>query len=176
MANSKKKKNNKQIIYLIIIYLIIILIIFILFALFSSKKDKIVENNEVTIEEIQAIEQDNITSKLQGMNERDRMEYYFGIFLEYVENEEYENAYNLLYSEFKKNYFPTLESFEQYIPTVFSDMTNIEHNNIERNGDVYVLWLYITDALNGKPGEKREMKIVIKENDYNDFVLSFSVI
>ena len=54
-------------------------------------------------------------------------------------------------------------------------MMDIEHENIERNGDVYVLWINIADALNGKPGEKKQMNVVIKENDYNDFVMSFSV-
>lgn len=104
------------------------------------------------------------------------MEYYMGIFLGYIEGGEYEKAYNLLYEDFKQNYFPTLESFEQYLPTVFSEMSNIEHENIERNGNIYVLWLSITDAINGKPGEQKKMNIVIQENDYNNFAISFSVI
>ena len=127
-------------------------------------------------EEVEKYINNNLILSLQNMEERDRMEYYAGIFLEYVENGEYEKAYNLLYEDFKKNYFPTLESFEKYLPTVFSEMSDIEHENIERNGDIYVLWLSITDAINGKPGEEKKMNIVVQENDYNDFVISFSVI
>lgn len=171
MANRKHKNKNKK-----MIYLIVAMVGIILFAMLPKKSDKIQKENEPTTEEIGQIQKENITTHLQGMEERDRMEYYFGMFLEYVESSEYEKAYNLLYPEFKNRYFPTLKSFEEYMPTVFSEMTNIEHDNIERNGDVYVLWIYITDAINGKPGEKREMKFVIQENDYNDFVLSFSVI
>ena len=59
---------------------------------------------------------------------------------------------------------------------MFSEMMDIKHENIERNGDVYVLWITINDAINGKPSDKKNMNIVIKENDYNDFVISFSVI
>lgn len=170
MANRNQKNKNKK-----IIYLVAALVFLILFAIIPKKNNKL-EDAEPTPEEIKQIETDNITSKLEGMEERDRMEYYFSMFLEYVEADEYEKAYNLLYPEFKQKYFPNLEAFEEYIPTVFSEMTNIEHENIERNGDVYVLWLNITDALQGNPNEKKQMNIVIKENDYNDFVLSFSVI
>ena len=82
-----------------------------------------------------------------------------------------------IYSKFKENYFPTLESFEEYVQKVFPQMAGIEYENIERNGDVYVLWIKIADILNGKPtDEKQQMNIVIQENDYNDFVLSFSII
>ena len=110
------------------------------------------------------------------MEERDRMEYYFGKFLEKIENEEYEKAYGFLYQDFKNTYFPTLEDFTKYVQKTFSEMSDIEHENIERNGDVYVLWIRVGDVLNAKPNEKKPMNIVIKENDYNDFVMSFSVI
>ena len=173
MSNAKrsKKENYKK------LYILIILIVFItiLIGILNSKKHKDNISNSESVES-EEIANQNITETLQDMEERDRMEYYIGMFLEYIESNEYDKAYNLLYEEFRKTYFPTLESFEQYIPTIFSEMTNIEHDNIERNGDVYVLWIYITDAINGKPEDKKEMNIVIKENDYNDFVLSFSVI
>lgn len=171
MANGNQKNKNKK-----IIYLIVVLVFLILFAIIPKKENKVQDDIEPTPEQVQQIEQDNITTRLQGMEERDRMEYYFSMFLGYIEADEYEKAYQLLYPEFKEKYFPSLEKFEEYMSTVFSEMTNIEHENIERNGEVYVLWINITDALDAKPGEKKQMNIVIKENDYNDFVLSFSVI
>lgn len=171
MKNVKNK--NKKIVYLVGI-LIVMILLFI--NLTSNHKEVPQDDAELTEEEVEQIEKDNIADALKDMEERDRMEYYCGMFLGYIEEEEYEKAYNLLYPEFKENYFPTLESFTEYVQNNFSEMSNIEHDNIERNGDVYVLWIYISDALNGKPGEKKKMNIVIKENDYNDFVLSFSVI
>lgn len=171
MANRKPKIKNKKMIYLMVAFVFLIL-----FAIIPKKSNKVQEYTEPTPEEVKQVEVDNITARLQGMEERDRMEYYFSMFLGYIESEEYEQAYNLLYPEFKEKYFPSLEKFEEYMPTIFSEMTNIEHENIERNGEVYVLWINITDALNQKPDEKKQMNIVIKENDYNDFVLSFSVI
>lgn len=174
MSNSKKKNQiGYKKLYILIILIILITI------LIGNLNSRLTEDELLSPqseEEVEEYIEQNITKTLQGMEERDRMEYYIGIFLGYIESGEYEDAYHLLYEDFKKTYFPTLESFEKYIPTVFSEMTDIKHENIERNGDVYVLWIKITDAVNGKPGEQRNMNIVIKENDYNDFVLSFSVI
>lgn len=175
MASRSKKKDNK-ILYIVILFgfLIILAIIFGLNK--NSKNNAETDVYEETEEQTESTKSESITAELENMEERDRMEFYFGMFLEYIESEEYEKAYDLLYPEFKQNYFPTIDSFIEYVQKTFSEMSNIEHENIERNGDVYVLWIYITDALNGKPGEKKEMNIVIKENDYNDFVMSFSVI
>ena len=177
MVKQNKKMKDYKLLYLGCI-LIILIVIAISFSFNPEKKtdDSISASNITTEEQVEEFENENITAKLKKMEERERMEFYFGIFLEHVENDEYEKAYELLYEEFKTNYFPTLESFEEYIEKTFSEMTDIEHENIERNGDVYVLWISITDAINGKPGEEKKMNIVIKENDYNDFVMSFSVI
>lgn len=170
----KQRKNKKKVIFIIVIVLILFLII-----QYSSRKkssSEIYEYEEKTEEQIQEEENQALISQLRNMTERNRMNFYFGEFLNYIESGNYEEAYNLLYDEFKQNYFPTLESFEEYIPTLFSEVSDIEYTNIERNGEVYVLWINITDAINGKPGEEKEINVVIKENDYNDFELSFSVI
>ena len=53
-------------------------------------------------------------------------------------------------------------------------MFSVEHTNIERNGDTYILWVNIADSLNGK-NTKTEYNFVIRENELNDFELSFSV-
>lgn len=171
MTNPKKDNHKK----LYIATILIILITILTGILLGKKKEPPIPDRK----DEQAMEEyihNNITLSLQTMEERDRMEYYVGIFLDHIESGEYEKAYSLLYEDFKQNYFPTLESFEQYLPTIFSEMADIKHENIERNGDIYVLWLSITDAINGKPGEEKKMNIVIEENDYNDFAISFSVI
>lgn len=177
VTKNKDTKKEKQMIYLIGIILIVFIVILAIFSTGKNKQDK--EQNVLKeANGIVNIEVDDITiAKLQNMEERDRMEYYFNMFLEYLDSGNYESAYDLLYSEFKENYFPTLQSFEEYVKKVFPEMASIEHENIERNGDVYVLWIKITDVMNGKKtDEPKEMNIVIRENDYNDFEMSFSVI
>ena len=176
MASTNKKKSQNKRWYIVIIVVVFLILLAIIVQMNQPKSNQHYENHEPTVEEIENKEQDSITSTLEGMEERDRMEYYFGIFLDEVENGEYQKAYDLLYPEFKQNYFPTIDAFTQYAQNTFSDLNHIEHENIERNGEVYILWISITDALNGKPSEKKAMNIVIKENDYNDFVMSFSVV
>lgn len=171
---SKKNKKMKRIYFIFGIFCIILLAIILKKSVSKDKQENQIDR-DIQIQESENRENDRTIEKLKNMKERDRMEFYCGVFLDYIENEKYEKAYDLLYPEFKNNYFPTLNDFIKYAQNKFSDMLNIEHDNIERNGEVYVMWLYIIDAINGKPGEKEEMKIVIKENDYNDFVLSFSV-
>lgn len=174
MAN--KKKNNKK---LYLIGFILIIIIFVINLTFNQKeKDSYnIEQEEKTEEQIRDIENENTIQQLQDMEERDRMEFYFGMFLNYVEAEEYEKAYDLLYEEFKKNYFPTVDSFIKYAKEKIPQMPIIQYENIERNGDVYVLWIHMFDALGSKSDDaKKEMNVVIQEKDYNDFVMSFSVV
>jgi len=175
----KKNKINLKDIKLeklIKIFMVVIFFAIIVSSITKNKKTEEVEIIEPTEEEIEIEETENITKFLETLEERERMEYYFGMFLGYIENEQYDEAYELLYPEFKENYFPTINSFIEYAQKTFPEMATIEHENIERNGDVYVLWINIIDALNGKPGEEKKMNIVIKENDYNDIVMSFSVI
>lgn len=176
MASNKRKQKKNNILIFILIVCFLVLLAFIIKQAMKRTQVNQEENFEVTIEESQKNEDEKIINTLKKMKERDRMEYYFSVFLDYIESNEYEKAYELLYSEFKENYFPTLDSFSQYIQNTFSEMSDIEHENIERNGDVYVLWICITDTINGSPNDKKEMNVVIKENDYNDFVMSFSVI
>ena len=178
MATKKYNENKeKQIIYLVGTVIIVLIVIFVAF---SSSKDNNTE--EINVDETEVVNEaqtqiDNDTiAKLKKMEERDRMEYYFSAFMDYIDSGDYEEAYNLLYSEFKENYFPTLESFEEYAKTTFPEMVDVEHENIERNGDVYVLWINIKDTINGSPNdEAKQMNFVIREDDYNDFVMSFSV-
>ena len=53
-------------------------------------------------------------------------------------------------------------------------MFSVEHTNIERNGNTYILWVNISDSL-GSKNSVQEYNFVIKENDLSDFELSFSV-
>lgn len=133
---------------------------------------KMTEEEQITAinEKIDKIE----ITELSDMTERERMERYVGKFLEAVRNEKYESAYGMLYSDFKERYFQTLEDFEDYAKTKFSSRVSVEYTNIERNGDIYVLWVNINNPLKSK-SETREINFVIQEKALDDFVLSFSV-
>ena len=137
------------------------------------------ENKEKKKEETETVEipktQEEIIKKLATLGERDRMEYYCGQYFKHLEKKEYEEAYKLLYPEFKEKYFPTLEEYEVYVQNFYPTKFALIYDDITRQGDIYVLKLKILDILGSKEDEKAQ-RIVIKENNYNNFVVSFQVI
>lgn len=119
-------------------------------------------------------ENESEMSRLKEMTERARIEYYVTKFMDYIEEEDYESAYALLNNDYKNNYFSSRTKFEEYVKKNFSKMMDIDYTNFERSGNLYVIWMTVTDAINGGPNSGKEINFVVKENDYNDFELSFS--
>lgn len=118
---------------------------------------------------------EEIVKKLSQMGERDRMEYYCGKYFEAINSGNLENAYNMLYTEFKNKYFPKLEDFEAYIETTYPSEFAVSYDDITRQGSIYVLKISILDLL-GSRENKKEQRVVLQENTYNNFVISFQVI
>jgi len=175
--NNSQKNKQKNLIVTVIILLIILIIIS---AILSNLKSKINKNEQEINVAIGTEENQNSTRQidialLKNMNERERMNYYFSYFMDLIENKSYETAYDLLYPEFKQNYFNTLSKFTQYVENSFPRMSSLNYTNIERNGNTYVLWVELTDVLDGKKDEAKEINVVIRENDFADIELSFSV-
>ena len=111
---------------------------------------------------------------LQLLGEDNRMKTYFTKFmLTYVSNGKYTEAYNLLYDEFKQTYFKTQEEFETYAKEKYPAFMLIEYNDIERQGEYYILTVTIKDIAEQK--ENIEQRFVIREYDFDEFIVSFSV-
>lgn len=162
-----------------IIIAIGVIIVIVLVVKDFKDRDQSTNYSNLTSEEITAAVNNEIATMeintLSTMDERDRIEHYVSSFADAIEEEDYEKAYSMLYDDFKKNYFPNLSSFEEYAKNKLPKVVSFEHTNFERNGDYYILWITMSDPLSGK-GSERKMNFVVKENDLNDFVISFSVI
>lgn len=177
-----KENVNLRRVILILIILILICINLILILKGMNIEDKNLNINQVNsnnneVNEINQTksEEEQELEKLQAMTERDRMEYYFSKFISYIKDEKYTEAYDLLYPEFKQNYFKTVEEFRDYAKKTYPSSVGFSYNDIERQGDIYVLVITVIDT-NKKVGEEKSQRIVIQENNFNDFVLSFQVI
>lgn len=127
------------------------------------------KNDENTLAE----EEEVALEKLKASGERDRMESYFSKFISYIESKDYQKAYDVLYPEFRDTYFKTLDEFKEYVDKTYPNLVAFSYNDIERQGYIYVL---ILDILDLKNNTKKSQRIVIQENDFNDFVISFQVI
>lgn len=170
----KMKKDNTIVIVGIVIVIVLAIIVI---ATRNNSEDK-VDYSNMTDEEVAIAVQEKVNemqvNELGQMGERDRMEYYVSSFIKSIENSDYEKAYEMLYDDFKERYFSTFASFEEYAKTKFPSTIAMDYTNIERNGDVYVLWVTMSNPL-GSKDSGIEMNFVVQENGLNDFDLSFTV-
>ena len=169
------QKKIKRINIIVISIIVIVLLLSIVNAILNSKqKNKEMSNEE--FEEISNQEENEANIETEkNMTERDRIDYYFSIFLGYIEEGKFEKAYELLYPDFKKNYFPSQESFEKYINNYFPISSGVKYDNIERLGNIYILWVELEDLMSESSNNKFDMNVCIEEYGFNDFKLSFSV-
>jgi len=169
------RKSNKPIVFAVIILLIIIILI----VIQNSSKRKKVNYADLSKEELETAVNEKIDKinkiDLSKLNERERAEYYVSTFVASIENKNYETAYEMLYDEFKNNYFPSITDFEEYAKNKFPSMISLDYTNIERNDNIYILWITLSNPLVGKKADK-QMNFVVRENDLNDFDISFSII
>ena len=172
--------DKKIKIILLIILALILLAINIMVYISNNDKSKIKENdNQVNtiIEHNIATEEETENSRKEMLNEYSeatRMKTYVGQYLSYIDSEKYEDAYNLLYQNFKNTYFKTLVDFENYAKEKYPSEIMAEYTNMNKEGNIYILSVKIQDPTN-KEYKTLEQNIVIQENDLNDFVLSFNV-
>ena len=182
------KKSKKSIIPWIIVLLILLClnISYVINNILSEPKSKYEVNENTNTNtntntdttQKTASADEAYMSRLKKMGERDRMEHYFGKYITYIEKKQYENAYDLLYPEFKNRYFKTFDEYKTYIQEKYpTGMISVNYNNIERQGDYYVLFLEIVDLSNSSKNDEKKItqKAVVYEKDYDDFVLSFDV-
>lgn len=170
MTRNNKKNKKKKI--LIIMIILVVLLLVVLMLILRNTKNNGNNSNNLTKEQAKYIEEkkEEEIKKLSKMPEQQRMESYCGNFFRLIGNKQYEEAYKLLYSEYKENYFPTLPNFKKYFEEYFPSEFSLSYQNMERLGDIYVLNVSVLDTTS----KSFSLYVVIQENGYNDFVLSFS--
>lgn len=173
MANTKERR--KMLILLVIIVLILLVVTIVAVIITKKNNDEKNGTAEFINNKIEEINNNEDLKKLYSMSEQERITFYCAEFFKLIDNKKYEEAYEILYDVYKENYFPTLSSFREYIKTYFPDDFSLDYTNFERLGDYYVLWIDLKDTLNGsRYGHNFSLNVVIRENDFNDYDLSFS--
>ncbi len=170
---------DKKVINILLVMVVLILLAINIKIFINNHEEKadeepnsVIENSMVQNDEQKDI-QNTITNKVADMTERSRMQTYFGTFISYIEEKDYESAYNLLNENFKNNYFSTLEQFETYIQKYPKDIA-VDYKNIERQGELFVLTVEIKDVFN-KEFQAITQRVVIRELGVNQFTISFQV-
>ena len=93
---------------------------------------------------------------------------------EAINSGDYKYAYNKLDDTFKSNYFKTQEDFEKYIQEKWYTNNSISYQDYQKNGDVYIYNVKITDG-DGAKTDVVNQKIVMKLLEGTDFVMSINV-
>ena len=175
--NSKKNKKNKKLLIIVIVLLILLVIgLIVIFQKLNLNGNNPVSEEELLKRQEKYLEEKakEDVQKLSNMSEQERMEYYCGKFFGLINSKLYDEAYKLLYSEYKENYFPTLANFKKYFEEYFPEEIGLSYQNTERLGDIYVLTVSVTDGVNFSYGKNFSLFVVIQEKELNDFVISFS--
>ena len=191
--NSKKritrmsiKKNRVLNIVLLIVTLICVSINIVLLLnkfLIPRRESEVIYKEKLNKKmQLNKTNSDNVSSEqnqlelLKKGTERDRIEYYCGQFFKNIENKNYERAYQVLYPEFKQQYFPTIEDFEKYVQKTYPSVLAINYDDFDRQRDIYITTVLVDNALAKDNSKQFSQRIVVQESDYNKYVLSFQVI
>ena len=172
-----KKRNDKS--FTLILAIIACFTMLINVSLLIARYEKENSNNELantTVELKKKTDEEKrqeLIAELKTLNERSRMERYFGEYIGYIESGEYEKAYNLLYPEFRQNYLKTIDDFKKYVKETYPEIIMVSYENIERQGQYYILSVEIPKA--DGTGEIISQNIVLYEKDYADYYISFSL-
>ena len=172
MARNQRKKIDIRLVVIGIAILVFSIIVISLIGKLNTNKSKEMAKSKAKFIKTQT---EKTKANLSGMTEQERMTFYCADFFKMVDNGRFEEAYDLLYSEYKENYFPTFNNFKKYFQDNFPSDFSLKYTNIERLGSIYVMWVAVSDNVNGsKYGHNFEMNVVLQENDLNDYVISFS--
>lgn len=173
MSQQRSERVKKDKITVIVLFIILLMIVALNIRIYLDiiSKDEQVQSNIATSNTVAT---NSVDTRLYTMTERDRMEIYFSKFVTYIENGQYDEAYKLLYPDFKQNYFKTVGEFETYMKEKYPKYIAVEYSSIERQGDIYVLYVDITNMMDKT--KTSSQRIVVKENNFDDFYISFQII
>ena len=183
----KEKKKLKYIILILIILILLALNLLVFINNYKTNEENtknIVNNQTMQDNQINTIyntvsqeeDEENRLDKIASLTESQRMQTYFGQYISYIENKDYESAYNLLYDGFKETYFKTLNEFESYAKSHYPSNIVVEYIDVERQGTLFILTVKVKDALASIDQDGvQEQQVVIMENSTNNFKLSFAV-
>ncbi len=94
-------------------------------------------------------------------------------FVSAINEEDYKYAYNVLDESFKQKNMPTQADFEKFVKDNFYANNTVEHNDVEKQGNLFVYTITLKNANN--ESEQKELTVIMKLEEETDFVMSFSI-
>lgn len=94
-------------------------------------------------------------------------------FMDAINADDYNYAYNCLSTGFKTNYFKTVQDFEKYIESTLYAKNEVSYESFEEQSGLYKYKVKITNKEN--EAESITKTFIVKLNDGTDFEMSFNV-
>lgn len=141
-------KNRGMIILVIAIIIFILLIIRVLNNINIMNKQNDKDNDSNLSKEVRKSKDSIITDTVIN---NDKAEYNYELitnFVEFCNNNDIEQAYNLLTEECKENIYPSIENFnENYIQVIFKEKKQMDIQSWIKNGDRYTYLVKFTEDI-----------------------------
>ena len=171
-------KEQKKWMFILVILILILLNIEILIneiKLIQGDKTTVSSNNEVTTNDTANEAKKELEQRVANQEESVRIQYYVADFLGLLENQKYDEAYNLLNEDFKNDNFKTVEQFKEFCK-IYPEKDGIcKYSGFDRIGSsLYVITATI-NQLDSKDYKTIKQTFVVRENNYNDYRISLQM-
>ncbi len=113
---------------------------------------------------------DEFIEKYNNLSEQQKVALNIEKFVQAINDNSYNYAYNCLADSFKNNYFRTQEEFETYVKSNFYESNTITYNSFETQGELYTYSVTIT---NKETNEQKTKTFIMQLGEGTEFALSF---
>lgn len=119
------------------------------------------------------VELDTFKQNYDNGEDRTKIAIQIGKFKQMLNSKDYNAIYNKLNNTFKQNNYSTVTKLENYLSKNIYDINTITIEDYSQNEDYYVCECLLQNQKN--TNEQKNMTIVIKLIDSNNFEMSFSI-
>ncbi len=114
------------------------------------------------------------TEKYNKANAQEKVGMNIEKFINAINEKDYKYGYNLLDEVFKRNNMPTQQDFENYVKNNMYENNVLEHNEVKKEGNVFIYELGVKDG-NNENAEQKKLTVIMQLKEGTDFVMSFSM-
>lgn len=163
-------------------FILVILILILLNVAVFINEIKLIRGEEKTAENSNQITENEVNETrveyekhVKDQEENIRIQHYVAEFLGMLENQKYQQAYDLLNDDFKNGNMQTLDKFIEFCKIYPSKNTTCAYSNFDRIGSsLYVITVTI-NQLTETTYKPIKQTFVVRENDYNNYTISLQM-
>lgn len=123
---------------------------------------------------------DKFKEEYESADDIKKVQLQLDVFRQMINDKDFSAAYNILGDKFKENYFQTQEEFEKYVKDNTFKYNQINFDDIQQQGKLYVCKVNFTNLVDEVEEEKKDINkyewtFIVQLTDVENFKLSFSI-